>query len=55
MGGRREEIIDESANLLFHLLILWADAGVRPDEIRTELARREGSSGIDEKLKRKTP
>ena len=55
MGGRREEIIGESADLLFHLLILWADAGVRPDEIRTELARREGSSGIDEKLKRKTP
>lgn len=55
MGGKRDEIIGESADLLFHLLILWADAGVHPDEIRAELARREGISGIDEKLKRKTP
>jgi len=48
----RRETIAESADLLFHLLIMWADAGITPDEVRTELSRREGTSGLDEKRKR---
>ncbi|MBL28959.1 MAG: phosphoribosyl-ATP diphosphatase [Rhodospirillaceae bacterium] len=55
VAGKRSEVIAESADLLFHLLILWADAGISPDDVRAELARREGLSGIDEKLKRKAP
>jgi len=47
--GDRDEVISESADLLFHLMVLWADSGVRPDDIFEELARREGMSGIDEK------
>ena len=50
--GDRDEIISESADLLFHLMVLWADSGVRPDDIFAELARREGISGIDEKKSR---
>lgn len=39
----------ESADLIYHLLVLWADADLSPDEVWQELARREGTSGIDEK------
>ena len=48
----REEIIKESADVLFHLMVLWADAGITPNEITAELQRREGVSGLDEKASR---
>jgi len=47
-AGDRSDLIGESADLLFMLLVLWSDCGVRPAEIFAELARREGRSGIDE-------
>jgi phosphoribosyl-ATP pyrophosphohydrolase len=43
----------ESADVLYHLLVLWAAAGVSPDDVAAELTRREGTSGIDEKRGRK--
>ena len=46
-------IIAESADLLYHLLVTWADAGVLPQEVLTELERREGESGLAEKESRK--
>ena len=49
----RAAIISESADLLFHLAILWADADVTPADIATELERRQGVSGLDEKAARK--
>jgi phosphoribosyl-ATP pyrophosphohydrolase len=42
----------EAADLLFHLLVLLADTGVSLDDIRAELARREGVSGLEEKARR---
>ena len=45
-------LIGESADLLYHLLVLWADAGVSPSDVAAELARREGTSGIAEKRAR---
>lgn len=51
-GGDKKEIIAESADLLFHLMILWAAHGVTPDDVTAELARREGTSGHDEKAHR---
>ncbi len=45
-------VASESADLLYHLLVLWADAGVYPAEVWAELARRQGISGIDEKNSR---
>lgn len=48
----REGLVGESADLIFHLLVLLADSGLSLDDIRTELARREGISGIDEKASR---
>ena len=49
----KRDLTRESADLLFHLLILWADAGVEPSDVYAELAAREGTSGIDEKKNRK--
>jgi phosphoribosyl-ATP pyrophosphohydrolase len=37
---------------MFHLIVLLADAGLTLDDVRTELARREGVSGLDEKAAR---
>ncbi|MGQ9364867.1 phosphoribosyl-ATP diphosphatase [Azospirillum sp. ST 5-10] len=54
MRGDRAKIAAESADLLYHLMVLWADAGVEPAEVWTLLQAREGTSGIDEKTARKT-
>jgi len=48
----REGLTGEAADLIFHLLVLLADAGLSLDDVRAELARREGLSGIDEKASR---
>ena len=51
--GDKDQTIYESADLLYHLLVLWAAAGISPDDVWAELARREGTSGIAEKASRK--
>lgn len=51
--GKRKKTIRESADLVYHMLVLWADAGIAPDEVWDELAGREGVSGIAEKAARK--
>jgi phosphoribosyl-ATP pyrophosphohydrolase len=43
--GDHARVVAESADLLYHLLVLWADAGVAPAAVWAELARREGTSG----------
>ncbi len=48
----RDALIQESADLMYHLLVLWADAGVSPDDVRAALAAREGIGGIAEKAAR---
>jgi phosphoribosyl-ATP pyrophosphohydrolase len=53
VGGHRTALIGESADVLYHLLVLWVDAGLRPEQVWAELARREGVSGIQEKASRK--
>ncbi|WP_114377414.1 phosphoribosyl-ATP diphosphatase [Elioraea thermophila] len=50
--GNRAGLIAESADLLYHLIVVWVDAGVRPEEIWAELERRQGISGIAEKASR---
>jgi len=52
LSGERRALVAESADLLFHLLVLWADAGLRPAEVMTELARRRGTPGLAEKAAR---
>ena len=50
--GDRPKLVGESADMLYHLLTLWASIGVKPKAVWTELARREGLSGIAEKASR---
>jgi len=48
----RTELTKEAADLVFHLIMLLADAGLSLDDVRAELARREGVSGLEEKASR---
>ena len=50
--GERDKLAAESADLLYHLLVLWADAGVTPQDVWAELDRRQGTSGLSEKASR---
>ena len=52
MAGDRDGLVGESADLLFHLMLLLADTGVPFDAVLDELERREGVSGIAEKASR---
>jgi phosphoribosyl-ATP pyrophosphohydrolase len=47
--GDAAKLVAESADLLYHLLVLWADVGISPADVAAELARREGTSGLEEK------
>jgi phosphoribosyl-ATP pyrophosphohydrolase len=44
-----QRTVEESADLLYHLLVLWADVGIEPADVWAELARREGVSGLARK------
>lgn len=50
--GERPEIVAESADVLFHLLVLLKARGVTLDEVMAELDRRSGQSGLAEKAQR---
>ncbi|APH55554.1 Phosphoribosyl-ATP pyrophosphatase [Granulibacter bethesdensis] len=52
VSGDKEALIGESADVLYHLLVLWVAVGVEPAEVWRELAKREGISGIAEKASR---
>lgn len=52
VAGRPHELVGESADVLYHLIVLWVDAGVTPEQVWAELQRREGVSGIAEKASR---
>ncbi len=54
-GRKREEIVHESADLLFHLLVALGYHEVPPMEVYQELARRFGKSGLQEKASRGAP
>ena len=54
MGEDRGEIVGEATDLVFHLALLLVDAGLSFDDIRAELVRREGVSGLAEKASRKS-
>ena len=53
--GNNDALIAESADVLYHLIVLWVSAGLKPDQIWSELNRREGISGIAEKAARSKP
>ena len=45
-----QAVVRESADLLYNLTVLWASAGVRPEDVWREMARRERLLGIAEKM-----
>jgi phosphoribosyl-ATP pyrophosphohydrolase len=53
VADNKKGAVSESADLLFHLCILWADMGIEPAMVMAELANRKGLSGIEEKNRRK--
>ncbi|HVZ70334.1 MAG TPA: phosphoribosyl-ATP diphosphatase [Rhizomicrobium sp.] len=53
VSGDKTATVSESADVLYHLLVLWAAAGVEPAEVYEALRAREGRSGHDEKAARK--
>ncbi len=48
--GDAQAVVRESADLIYNLAVLWAEIGVRPDDVWREMARRELLLGIAEKL-----
>jgi phosphoribosyl-ATP pyrophosphohydrolase len=52
VGSDRDHLIAESADVLFHLLVLLKSRGVRLEEVEAVLAQRTGMSGIEEKAAR---
>ena len=52
-SGEKTAIIHETADLWFHTLVMLAQQGLSPDDILSELDRRFGLSGLEEKAKRK--
>lgn len=55
VAGNKEALVAESADVLYHLIVLWVSAGIAPDDVWAELIRREGVSGIAEKASRPKP
>lgn len=53
MKGDKKALAEESADLLYHLLVVWADAGLKPDDVFRIIESRMGLSGLDEKKARK--
>lgn len=48
----KTELAKESADVLYHLLVLWAASGITPDDVYAVLKAREGTSGLVEKASR---
>jgi phosphoribosyl-ATP pyrophosphohydrolase len=54
VSGDKEHFAAESGDVLYHLLVLWAAAGITPDQVYAVLKNRESQSGLAEKASRKT-
>jgi len=52
VSGDKDHLAAESADVLYHLAVLWAAAGITPAEVYAKLAAREGQSGLAEKAAR---
>jgi phosphoribosyl-ATP pyrophosphohydrolase len=52
VAGNRPALIAESSDVLYHLIVMWVNAGIRAEEVWAEMVRREGISGVAEKAGR---
>ena len=54
VSGNKQHLAAESADVLYHLLVLWAAAGITPDDVYAVLRSREAQAGLAEKASRKS-
>ena len=52
LGNNKDKIIQESADLLYHLIVMWISSNVNPSEVWQELQKRKAISGFEEKKSR---
>ena len=52
LDNNKIKTIKESADLLYHLCVIWISAGIKPNDVWNELYRRRGISGLEEKKRR---
>jgi len=50
--GNKTALVGESADVLYHLMVMWVAAGIKPADVWSELGRRQGISGVLEKASR---
>ncbi len=53
VSNNRDEMISESADLIYHWLVLLKSCDISPDEVFQKLAKRQNTSGLTEKASRK--
>jgi phosphoribosyl-ATP pyrophosphohydrolase len=53
VSGNKNAAISESADVLYHLLVLWAAVGIAPQDVYDALKARESKSGLEEKAARR--
>ena len=51
-NNNKDKIIKESADLLYHLCVMWLSADIKPSDVWNELHKRKGISGLEEKKRR---
>ena len=51
LENNKENLIKESSDLLYHLIVMWISVDVKPADVWKELQRRKGTSGLNEKKK----
>ena len=52
LDNNKNKIVRESADLLYHLCVIWISADIKPSDVWHELHRRKGISGLEEKKRR---
>ncbi len=52
LNNNKENIIKESADLLYHIIVVWISSNIKPGDVFNELQKRKGTSGFVEKKSR---
>ena len=52
LDDNKNKLIKESADLLYHLCVMWISSDIKPSDVWDELHRRKGVSGLEEKKRR---
>src|ERR1700754_2661291 len=55
LAGKKDDVVRESADLLYNLTVLWVAAGISPQDVWAERDRRKREQGIAEKLPKPSP